>query len=396
MCTRSSPSDARTIEFKWLTLRDLTPRVTDQWSALAHSACTPNVYLTPDFLIPALRFLHFDGQPRIAVACDARGTRMLALGVFIARAPSLRFPFPALEFARSLHSFQSGLLVSSDLADRDVDSYLGHLLADGRKALIVRDMQRDSACFERLIRSAARLKMSWIPQREYQRAALVNGDDTTWRRHVSHSMYRKLRRNFRRLQQFGEVAVRLVLPEEITATHTETFLALEDTGWRRSTSLLSDPLQAEFFRSTVDRLRGSRNVFFVELTVGGQVIASTVNFYFRDRGFGFKIGWDPAYRKFAPGFLVEFGLLEICAEGRLPARCLESGADEGSYLEALWPSRVTMVHGSFVSGIPASVVMRATNTVRRWAKTLRARRGPDAPGLPGHFGGPPDSNRSVL
>lgn len=366
---------ASSIRFKWLTSRDLTPDIVEQWADLSRSACTPNVYLSPDFLLPALDFLSFDGQPRLAAAWNADGTELLALGVFVTRERSLRLPFRALELARSIHSFQSGLLLKSDITDQALDSYLANLLAGGIMAVAMRDMQRTAPCLGRLIASAQRQGLEWITDHEYQRAALVNGDDVSWRQHVSKSILRQLRRNRRRLEELGEVAIRLVPSDKITDARIETFLALENNGWRRATSLLSDSSQAEFFRAALRRLRESGNVFFVELTLDDRVIASTVNFHAREHGFAFKIGWDPQYRKCTPGYLVEFELLRIGAAGGLPARYVESGAGEGSYLDALWPARITMVDGYLVSGCAARSVVRAINVVRRWLREARARHG---------------------
>ena len=77
---------------------------------------------------------------------------------------------------------------------------------------------------------------------------------------------------------------------------------------------------------------------------------SSTNFRINDAGFAFKIGMNPAYSKFCPGFLVEYRLLEFWEEAGSRLRDVDSGSVAGSYLEDMWPGRTTMVSGHLVRG----------------------------------------------
>jgi hypothetical protein len=113
------------------------------------------------------------------------------------------------------------------------------------------------------------------------------------------------------------------------------------------------------------------------------VIASTSNFCMDGEGFAFKIGIDPEYARFSPGFLVEYGFLEFADRHPMPFTRVESGAQAGSYMEELWPGRVPMVSGHLVRGmLPACMfvarerlqsVREAATRVRPWSHWARGR-----------------------
>ena len=85
----------------------------------------------------------------------------------------------------------------------------------------------------------------------------------------------------------------------------------------------------------IDGFSRCGRVFFTELCVNHEVIASTSNVVSGNAGFAFKVGWHPGYAKLAPGLLNELELIRhaptLCAE----LAYIDSGAAPGSYVDDL-------------------------------------------------------------
>ena len=54
------------MRFEWLGMDDVTPDFVSRWRALGLAATTPNVYLMPEFMLPAIRYLVSDKTHRLA------------------------------------------------------------------------------------------------------------------------------------------------------------------------------------------------------------------------------------------------------------------------------------------------------------------------------------------
>lgn len=336
------------MRFEWRGLDDLSQDFLDLWCDLGRAACSPNVYLMPGFLLPAVRYLEPGAAPRLAVLWDHDGRRMLALGAFDLEAPSLRFPYRRLSAVKTRHSFQSGVLLRNGIGDGDVDCFLDGLLQTSCRGIRFNDMRTDSQAFRKLLEAGRRRGMRWFVDRKYLRASLEPTCEQRWQAHLSASRHKRLRATLRRLQRQGQVTFRIVVSDDIGARTIDDFLRLESAGWKAATSLLATAESEAFFREVCDRLREC--MFFCELAVDGRVIASTANFRLGEHGFAFKIGNDPAYAKFSPGVLVEYAFLKETPLAALPLEELESGAMAGSYIDELWPERIPVSAGHLVIG----------------------------------------------
>ncbi len=149
----------------------------------------------------------------------------------------------------------------------------------------------------------------------------------------------------------------------------ESFLKLEHMGWKggAQTSLRSSPSQENFFSSVVDNL-GSQNVYFSELLLDDNVIASTVDFRVGDTLFAFKSSYSPKLAKYSIGVLNEIYLLDYLENSSELMFC-DSGAVEGSYMDSLWPDRDTLFSGIWGT----SVMKRATVDVMLKVREIKNR-----------------------
>jgi hypothetical protein len=340
------------MHFEWLEIDRLTPGVLREWRALGFAASTPNVYLMPEFLLPAARHLTPHLTPSIAVLWDQERRTLLALGVFDRVAPSWRFPLPRLSAFKSKHSFQAGVLLRAGIGAGAIDRFVGGLVSGWCSAIRFDELREDALVYSQLQDSARRLGLSWFVDRRYQRAALDIDAGPSWRDHIPRSRHRRLGRARAQLAALGNVRFRIVEGKDICDAQADAFLRIEGSGWKGQSALAARRGDVEFFREMTSGCREHNLLFFCELLLDDAVIASTTNFRVNGHGFAFKTGTDPAYRKVCPGLLVEYAFLEHITQAQAARglREIESGSEAGSFMEGLWPKRIPIVSGHMFAG----------------------------------------------
>ncbi len=343
------------MHFDWYDLDALTPEFVAHWRTLGLCASTPNIYLMPEFMLPAVRHLDIDKAPRVAALWNADRSTLLALGVFNVVTPSYRFPYPRLSAVLTKYSLQSGVLLRGGIDADAVDQFIGGLFAGSWRAVRINELREDSLVYRQIQEAALRRGLRWFVDLRYERAMVKLGEGARWQEHISRSRHRRLRSAYARLAKLGKVEFRVVQGAEVSDSNAEALLRVEAMGWKRASALLATPARAQFFREMVRGCSGQSFMFFCELLLDGNVIASTSNFNVNGYGFAFKVGNDPTYAKFSPGFLVEYAFLQSSAQACPDLHELESGSMPGSYIEVLWPERVPMVGGHLVDGkLPAA------------------------------------------
>ncbi|HYW04943.1 MAG TPA: GNAT family N-acetyltransferase [Gammaproteobacteria bacterium] len=357
----------------------LGPAQVERWAALADEALEPNVYLSPDFVLPALRYLTPDATPLVVTVASAGSPGFAALGVFRQVARSRRFPLPHLAAYASRHSFLTGLLVAPGEAPEALEALFGFVASRSNRwhGFAFRELDAGGALGRALMNAAAASGARWVEHAHIERAFLSESD-LARQPVVTHTgrTRRELTRKERRLREAGAFEWRLLEGGAVDDAAISRFVDLEHCGWKgeRGSSLQSRARDQAFFEEVVRRLRRRGDAFFTELLCDGRVIASTSNFLSGGAGFAFKIGWDTAFRKFSPGLMNEVLLLRE-GEGFLRGlRFLDSGADEGSFLESLWPGRRRLSTGVFATstlGRAALAGVGLARTVRRQGRAMR-------------------------
>jgi CelD/BcsL family acetyltransferase involved in cellulose biosynthesis len=352
------------LEVRILGRADIDAPLIDRWARLEARSLEANAYLSPHFVVPALRHLTPELAVEIVAVFDRESANapLVGLGVFSRRSPTRRMPFPTLCAYRSPHSFLTGLLIDRDLADRVADAFFGYFGSRRNRWCAVEfvDLRQHGPLLRALQGAARRAGARWHPYDRRRRAVLDPhglGERPLEGRLDPHDAA-ELRRKRRRLAERGAVSWRLVDDGQVRAEQVETFLALEHRGWKaeQGSSLRSQPAHETFFRELVDGFRAAGRAFFCELQLDGCAIASSSNLLSGDAAFAFKIGWDPAYAKSSPGILNEIEFIEHASERFGTLEYIDSGAQPGSFIDSLWTQRVDLVTGAFLSrGIPATL-----------------------------------------
>ncbi|MEX8520489.1 MAG: GNAT family N-acetyltransferase [Leptothrix sp. (in: b-proteobacteria)] len=325
---------------------EITDAQVRAWLDLESVALEPNAYLSPHFVLPALK--HLEPEARIKILLVERqtagGQQLVGLGVFRVMSGTRRFPLPHLSAYLSAHSYLSGLLLDRTFASDALDAMFGHVRSqswrwhgitfergwgDGPQAQLISDyaqnMQRTLRCLDEQSRAVLHLPL----------------DHAAHQTRLSSSLTQNIKRRTKRLNEQGAVNWRAHRQAGVPDAAVEAFLALEHQGWKgeSGTSLRSAASHEAFFKDVVGRFAAEGRAMFTEMTVNDQVIVSTSNFVSGNAGFAFKVGWNSEYAKMSPGVLCEAEFLRAAGNICPDLNFFDSGASPGSYMDDIWPDR---------------------------------------------------------
>ena len=367
--------------------KDLDEKALASWASLEDRALENNAYLSPRFLTPALRRLGSPKEVSATVVAFVEKTGpglpdLVGAGVFVRSHGTKKFPLPHLRAYGCLHSYLSGLLLDKDEAEAAVGSFFRFFCGNEAvwHGVAFPNFTAEGPQADLIAAAAKEFGLTWHESERNHRAVFVPSEsgDAYVSTQVAPRRIKELRRLKRRLEEKGDVRWRAFFGGDVQDKSIERFLEIEHMGWKgeNGTSLRSTPSHEAFFRETIAGFRDAGKVFFTELSLGGVVIASTANLMSGKAGFAFKVGWDPAYAKTAPGLLNEFEFIRSA-----PAECgrlayIDSGAEEGSFIEQLWSRRRTLISGIFGTTPSGRMVLSGVDRLRRlkrWCRFFRHR-----------------------
>jgi hypothetical protein len=366
---------------------ELDRNTVKSWESLEERALESNAFLSPRFVIPAMRHL---GKPEelrqtmfvFVEKANGGAADLVGAGVFVQSSGKRNFPLPHLQAFLSRHSYLSGLLVDRNEAEGAVRAFFQFFCS--KKATwhgVEFDYRSVDGSQAELVSAVAKeFGSPWQEQERIHRAIFVplEGGDAYLQAQFSTGRRKDLRRMRRRLEEQGDVRWMALFGNEVDEKSVERFLEIEHMGWKgeKRTSLRSRPSHEAFFREMVGGFREKEELFFTEMYLDGVVIASTSNLISGGTGFAFKIGWNPSYAKMGPGVLNEVEFIQ-----QAPRLCgslsyIDSGALEGSFIDQLWARRRILASGVFGTTVLGRTLLSGLDQMRklkRWGR-LRSRR----------------------
>lgn len=359
------------------------------WAHLEERALECNAYLSPSFMIPSMRHLATPIEVRESMfvfveKTGGGGGDLVGAGVFVRSSGSHRFPLPHLRAYTSPHSYLSGMLVDRDEAEGVIRTFFRFFC--GKDApwhgVEFENFPSEGRQAERIAEVAEEFGATWTGHKTSRRAVFLpaEGGEKYMQESFTSRRIKNLRQTRRRLEEMGEVRWRVLRGTEATELSVERFLEIEHTGWKAKdgTSLRSQPSHEAFFREMVDGFRKSENLFFTELSLDGVVIALTSNLISGGGGFAFKIGFHQDFEKFSPGVLNEIECIRH-APGQLgDLEFIDSGAEEGSFIEQFWMRRRILSSGLFGATSIGRRMLSGIQLLRRakrWSRSFNNRNG---------------------
>ncbi|MFZ5892891.1 MAG: GNAT family N-acetyltransferase [Myxococcota bacterium] len=361
--------------------RSLSPRTLAAWAELEGRALEPNAYLSPYFVVPALK--HLDPEREVlALLIEARDgssaePHLVGIGVFQPVSGTRQFPLPHLVAYRSRHSFLSGLLLDREHAEAAVRALFLQLREHRWRwhGLEFDSTWGDGPTYDLLRAHGFGNGVGHCTWNARLRSVLQPSIDRPQIEAARAKKVSDLKRKRRRLAELGKVTW-TVRSDDTPAASVDAFLDLEHRGWKgdNKSSLLSNGANERFFREMMQGFSRAGRAVLVELRLNDRIVASSTNFVSGSGGFAFKIGWEPELAKVSPGAQAELELLERILDDRALGHVdfWDSGAEAGSYMDEFWPGRRQLVSLA-VSFSPISMpLIGLVQKARSWRQQLRS------------------------
>ncbi|MBC8443841.1 MAG: GNAT family N-acetyltransferase [Deltaproteobacteria bacterium] len=365
------------LRIRSLRFGELDQKIVAAWASLEERALENNAYLSPRFMIPELRRLGSlkELEKTIFVFIErpsGKTTDLVGVGVFVRSSGTRKFPLPHLRAYLSIHAYLSGLLVDRDEAENVIRLFFRFFCGKDATWQGVEFAYRyaEGPQAELIAAIANEFNTPWHEHMQSRRAVFIpsEGGDGYIQANYSAHRIKELRRLRRRLEERGEVHWRALFGADADEESVERFLQIEHMGWKgdKGTSLRSRPSHEAFFKEMIRDFRQKGKLFLTELSLDDIAIASTTNLISGGTGFAFKIGYHPDYAEMSPGLLNELEFIRYA-----PALCgnlsyIDSGAEEGSFIDRLWTERRRLVSGIFATTSIAKGVLSGVNRVRKF------------------------------
>lgn len=359
---------------------EVTAELISHWRDLESRSCHVNAFLSPEFLVPAWKWLESTGNSFLMTVEERRSGQLRALGCFQSAPGSRLLPLPHLIAARTIHSFRTGLLLDQATADATLGAWLRHLQRQTKwGGVVFPSLRLDSILAQRLQAAAKSCRLSWHPTNTVDSAAYfppIAADDSQYA-HMSAHRRKLLRKKERSLESLGPLRLRCIERQEDIVPALERFLSLEHAGWKgeQGTSLKSNLATAEFLRMMASGFYQRGRLVLTELIAGNELIANSINLLHGSTLFAFKIGWNPQFAKSSPGTLHHAMLLPLVYREMPGVTCVDSCSRPGSFLESLWPHRVSIADAVIPTSRLSQGTVAAAEYVRCLKKGLRGLEG---------------------
>jgi len=323
----------------------------EAWSDLAKNAIEKNVFLFPWFIRASIPLLKPKKPLLVAVYQDSLliGLTLMQTDKGYAKLPVSFFrncfhyhQFLATPLIRKGHSenFFVGLGKWLDASSGNKSFCLLNLLSgDGEIA------RAADAVFGSEDRATALLD-------QFERAAIVGAStpDASHDIHIGKNRLKNLRRRRNQLSKLGDVSVECLSPDDSAQEWLDGFIRLENSGWKNKarTSIALNPIDLDFYRDMIASAAEEDALLFMRLSVDGVPIAYTLDLFSDPFIYCVKSAYDPAYRKYAPGVILEH---ETLKKYRRPDGHLSTvdscTSPENEMLNELWPDKRKIIALAF-------------------------------------------------
>lgn len=354
-----------------LSPNDLEEKHIAAWLRLEANAIEANAFLSPYFVLPAIRHLEKDKQPLILfVKKNSISVHdLVGVVIFNTHKPDLKFPLPYLSLFSSIHSYLSGFLVDREHAYEVTEEIYRYIKnpKHGWHGLRVKNLTADGEYVS--IRQAVEssLGVTWQSSRSWKRPVCYPPKTTEADIFVSKKTKENIQRRQRGLSKLGDVEWNVYSGERLKISHFEDLLRLEHTGWKKDkgTSLLSSQDNTAFFREMSLGFQSEERVFITELRVNGELLSTVSNLMSGESGFSFKIGWDASYSRYSP--LIINMTNYIANKTSLPSCMvfLDSCSEPDSHMEDIWSNRRALADGLYALTGSGRLALAAIHTIKQ-------------------------------
>ncbi len=322
----------------------------DAWSDLAERALDANINMVPEMARAAIRHLEDGGQGCAALVwqqAEGEQSPRKLLAFFPMQNSKGRWGIPvrAAVIWEHLYSFDGTPLVDRQMAQPAIAAFVTWLRTDNqaprflRFTKLIKGRVHDLFC-----QTMAEQGMGMRHYDEHVRAKLETNmpGDEYLRESLGNKRSKEYRRLRNRLSDMGEVDFRIcrTAPDIKDATHR--FLDLEMAGWKgeRDTAMACRDDWKSFFEETISGLAEAGQCRFDEMTLDGQVIATTLIVTSQDTGWMWKIAYDETLAKYSPGVLLVLDVTRHLIEDESIVSTDSCAMPDHPMIDRIWRERL--------------------------------------------------------
>ncbi len=324
---------------------------------LSNRAMEPNVFFSGRFLAPAMPRLE-DRQVRLALMRDDNGkrSRMRLLMPFTVDKPGLGVGPSIIRVWANSFAPLGTPLVDGEEAAETLDNLFEALARRETRlptTLVLPDVRLGGLFVQMAKAVAIGRNLPLTIANPYQRPMLQSDDDadTYLRRTISASHLREMRRQWRLLEQQGEVSYNLARQPKDVHLRMEEFLALEAGGWKgkKRSALVLDRHHAAFAREAVSNLAAVDAVRIHTIDLDGAAIASMIVLLMGGEAYTWKTAYNEDFARFSPGKLLMGELTEWHLDDANIMRSDSCAVPDHPIMSRFWQEREEM--GTLVIGL---------------------------------------------
>ncbi|WP_337269267.1 GNAT family N-acetyltransferase [Oryzifoliimicrobium ureilyticus] len=329
----------------------------DELDFLSNRALEPNVFFSARFLAPAMPRLD-ERRVNFLLMRDrnAERNRLRLLMPFSTERPGFAVG-PSITRIWSNHFAPLGTpLIDAEGTAETLDNLLEALTHDDLRMpqiLVLPDL-RLNGVFSRMLKAVAMARNLPVavtdkalrPMLESEKDALDYLKDS-----ISSSHMREMRRQWRLLEEKGEVAYNIARQPRDVYRRFEEFLALEAGGWKgkRRSALVTDRYHTAFAREAISNLSAIDAVRIHTIDLNGKAIAAVVVLMMGSEAYTWKTAYAEEYARYSPGKLLMAELTEWHLDDPNIIRSDSCAVPDHPIMSRFWQEREEM--GTLVVGL---------------------------------------------
>ena len=334
---------------------------------MSQSAAEPNPFHESWFLLPALRAL--DPGERVRLFCLEADGQLVGLLPIRRELGYYGRPLPHWRNWEHANAFLGAPLVAPGFetafwrelfawADAHGGSalflHLAHLPAAGPlHAALGRALADTNRPAATVMRSARAMLSSRLDAEGYLQNSLTP------------KKRKELRRQHRRLEEQGQLAVERTGEAEGVAAWSEEFLALERSGWKGAagSALACHAATARLFGEALAGAARQGRLERLTIRLDGRPIAMLASFVCPPGGFSFKTAFDERFARYSPGVLLQRENLALLERAEIEWVDSCAAADH-PMIDHFWRERRAIAgHNIAIGGAARRLLFRALTTL---------------------------------
>lgn len=336
--------DSFTVEWRQLSQLEA---IADQWGELAARALVPNVFYEPAFALAAAGVF---GRDAGAVLVWSGTIPRKLIGFFPARIATRRYGLKLPVLVGWIHPYAplGTPLIEREAAEPVIAAWLAHLAGNTKlPGLLLLPFLPEDGPFATAL--AAILRRAQMPAADFNRhtRALLkpHGERSAYVEHaLGARKYRELRRTVRRLAECGALMFTVANEPAAVAAALEDFLALEASGWKgkAGTAAACNETVRGFVKEAVMALAAEQKVAIHRILLDGCPVAAGITLRSGDNAWFWKIAYDEALARFAPGVILTASVTEQLAEDATIARSDSCATADHAVMNRTWSERMPL------------------------------------------------------